>query len=165
MDTTRSPIAPRSTDGCPAEPATIDISFSQGVPTALNGVALPLVELIGSLGTLASTHGVGYLRTEQQVCDAPAAVLLHTAHRELTKAAYASDVEQFSVSVTSAYIDMLEHARWFSPLRDALDGYIAAAQTPVTGRVRLRLLKGAGSTVSTELTQSPAHDRAVHAAF
>ena len=159
-----SPIVPRATDGCPTEAATVDISFSHGVPTALNGVALPLVELIGSLGTLASTHGVGYVQGESQVCDAPAAVLLHAAHRELTHAAVAPDVEQFSWSVTAAYIDMLEHARWFSPLRDALDGYIAVAQTPVSGRVRLRLLKGTASTVATELTQSPAHDRAVHAA-
>ena len=159
-----SPIVPRATDGCPTEPATVDISFSQGVPTALNGVALPLVELIGSLGTLASTHGVGYVQSDSRVCDAPAAVLLHAAHRELTHAAVAPDVEQFSLSVTAAYTDMLEHARWFSPLRDALDGYIAVAQMPVNGRVRLRLLKGTASTVATELTQSPALDRAVHAA-
>ena len=159
-----SPIVPRSTDECPTEPATVEILFSQGVPTALNGVALPLVELIGSLGTLASTHGVGYVRGASQVCDAPAAVVLHGAHRELTHAAVAPDVEQFSLSVTASYIDMLEHARWFSPLRDALDGYIAVAQTPVSGRVRLRLLKGTASTVATELTQSPAQHRAVHAA-
>ncbi len=159
-----SPLVPRATDGCPAEPATVDISFLQGVPTALNDVALPLVELIGSLGTLASTHGVGYVHGEAQVCDAPAAVLLHAAHRELTRAAVAPEVEQFSLSVTGAYIDMLEHARWFSPLRDALDGYIAMAQTPVSGHVRLRLLKGTASTVATELTQPPARHRAVHAA-
>jgi argininosuccinate synthase len=159
-----SPIVPRATDGCPTEPATVEISFSEGVPTELNGVPLPLVELIGSLGTLASTHGVGYVKSDAQVCDAPAAVLLHAAHRELTHAAVAPDVEQFSLSVTAAYIEMLEHAQWFSPLRDALGGYIAAAQTPVNGRVGLRLLKGTASTVAIELTQSPTHERAVQAA-
>ena len=154
-----SPIVPRAVEACPEEPATVDISFSQGVPTALNGVALPLVELIGSLGTLASTHGVGYVQGESLVCDAPAAVLLHAAHRELTRAVVAPDVAAFSLTVTAAYTDMLEHARWFSPLRDALDGYIAVAQSPVSGRVRLRLSKGTASTVATELARHASHQR------
>jgi argininosuccinate synthase len=159
-----SPIVPRSIDTCPNEPAMVDITFVKGVPTALNGVTMPLVELIGSLGTLASTHGLGFIQGGSFVCDAPAALLLHAAHRDLTHAAVTPDVEQFSATVTAAYVDAVEQARWFSPLRDALDGYVTAAQTPVTGHVRMRLRKGDASTVAIELLQPSAQDRAGHAA-
>ena len=160
-----SPIVPRPVDTCPTEPAIVDITFVEGVPTALNGVAMPLVELIGSLGTLASTHGVGLVQSESLVCDAPAALVLHAAHRDLTHAAVTPEVEQFSAAVRAAYVDVIERAQWFSPLRDALDGYLAAAQTPVSGRVRMRFFTGAASTVTTELQQSSTRERVGHAAL
>ena len=164
LGTTTSPFVPRPVDTCPPEPAIVDITFVEGVPTALNGVAMPLVELIGSLGTLASTHGVGVVQSQSLMCDAPAALALHAAHRDLTHAAVAPEVEQFSTAVRAAYVDVIERAQWFSPLRDGLDGYLAAAQTPVSGRVRMRFFKGSASTVTTELQQSSTRERVGHAA-
>ena len=82
----------------PAEPAFVDIAFVRGVPTALNGVVLPLTELVASLGMLAATHGVGHIVDERLVCAAPAAVLLHAAHGELTRAATSPEVEPFSAA-------------------------------------------------------------------
>jgi len=145
-------LAARSPELCPEEPALVDISFTRGVPTALNGVALPLPELVASLGTLASAHGVGYAASDALACNAPAAVLLHAGHRELTRAASGLDVSPFAAVATAAYVDLIERARWFSPLRGALDACFGVLQSRVTGHVRLRLRKGAYSTLTTELT-------------
>jgi argininosuccinate synthase len=134
----------------------VDITFARGVPTALNRVAMPLIELVGSLGTLAVTHGVGHARAESLLCDAPAAVLLHAAHRELTRAASAADVQQFSEAATSAYVEIIEGARWFSPLRQALDAYVDAVQGAVNGHVQLRLFRGTYATIATELAEAGA---------
>ncbi len=136
----------------PGEPAFVDISFSRGIPTALNGVALPLLELVASLGTLASTHGVGPVRTAAVTCDAPAALLLHAAHRDLTRAVCPGTVGPFADAATAAYIDAVEQARWFSPLREGLDAFFGVAQAAVSGHVRLRLFRGSYSTVTTEPT-------------
>jgi argininosuccinate synthase len=146
-------FVPRSPDQCPAEPAFVDIAFVRGAPAALNGVTLPLAELVASLGTLAATHGVGHARANGLVCDAPAAVLLHTAHRELTRVASTPDMEQFSVGATSTYVELVEGSRWFSPLREALDAYFLTAQARVNGHVRLRLFRGEHATISSALSQ------------
>lgn len=143
----------------PAEAATVDIAFTSGVPSALNGVSLPLTELIASLGTLASAHGVGRVRNDAMTCDAPAAVVLHAAHRDLTLAAMPADVAHFSATVTAAYVDLLESGRWFSPLKDALDAYVDSVQRAATGSVRVRLLTGEVSTLSVALSQSAARPR------
>jgi argininosuccinate synthase len=152
----QSALAPRPPDRCPAEPAFVDIAFARGVPATLNGVPLPLPELVASLGTLAAAHGVGHTRTESVVCDAPAAVLLHAAHRELTRVASTPEMEQFSIGATAAYVDLVEGARWFSPLREALDAYFSSAQARVNGHVRLRLLKGEHTTISSQLSHPAA---------
>jgi argininosuccinate synthase len=136
----------------PAEPAIVDIIFTAGVPTALNGVTLPLVELVSSLGTLAAIHGVGRRSVDSLVCDAPAAVLLHHAHRDLTRAASTPELEQFSEVARRSYVRAVEAGRWFSPLREALDAYFAAAQCHVSGRVRLRLHEGEHATIATEVS-------------
>jgi argininosuccinate synthase len=153
---TQSALAPRPPDQCPAEPAFVDIAFARGVPATLNGVPLPLPELVASLGTLAAAHGVGHTRADGLVCDAPAAVLLHAAHRELTRVASPAELEQFSVGATAAYVDLVEGSRWFSPLREALDAYFSSAQARVNGHVRLRLLKGEHATINSELSRPAA---------
>ena len=155
-DRLRSLFAAKAPDACPPEPALVDITFVRGVPTSLNGVALPLIELVGSLGTLASIHGVGHADSVGLRCDAPAAVLLHAGHRELTRVASPPDVAAFSAAATAAYVELVEQSRWFSPLRNALDAYFLAVQARVTGHVRLRLFRGQHSTIATELSQAPA---------
>jgi argininosuccinate synthase len=146
---------------CPAEPAFVDIAFVRGVPAALNGVVLPLTELVASLGMLAAAHGVGHIRNERLLCAAPAAVLLHTAHAELTREATSPDVAAFSAAACLAYVDLIEGARWFSPVREGLDAYFDVVQARVNGHVRLRLFKGEYSTVISEVAQAPADTTAL----
>jgi len=146
----------KSPESCPDEPALVEVTFTKGVPTALNGVTLPLHELVASLGMLAAAHGVGVERSEQLVCDAPSAVLLHAAHRELTRNALPADAVQFSADASAAYAGLIEGARWFSPLRAALDAFFGVTQARVNGHVRLRLFKGEHGTIASELSQPAA---------
>lgn len=134
----------------PSEPAFIDIAFSRGVPTALNDVPLPLVELVTALGTLTAAHGVGRGQAGTLWCDAPAAVLLHAAHRELTRATSSDELAAFSADATARYVRLVEDAGWFSPLRAGLDAYFSSVQAHVNGHVRLRVFGGGHSTITTE---------------
>ena len=141
----------------PGEPAFVDVAFSHGVPTALNGVPLPLLELVASLGTLTAAHGVGRGAAGPLWCDGAAAVLLHAARRELTHAASADNLRAFSDDATARYVQLVEDARWFSPLREGLDAYFSSVQSHVNGHVRLRMFRGEHSTISTELSEPLAH--------
>jgi argininosuccinate synthase len=115
-----------------------------------------LLELIASLGTIAGAHGVGRIdRVEnrsadkklREVYEAPAAVLLHAAHKELQKVASPKDLARFSRTVSLHYADLVYSGHWFSPLREALDAFVETVQDRVTGIVRLKLFKGAYSIV------------------
>jgi argininosuccinate synthase len=141
----------KSPGECPDEPAYIEIQFERGVPTALNGVSMALVELIGSLGTIAGAHGVGRIDMVENrlvgiksrgVYEAPAAVALHAAHKELQALVTTRDLDRFARMVSAEYADLVYNGFWFTPLREALDAFVDRVQERVTGAVRLKLFKG-----------------------
>jgi argininosuccinate synthase len=140
--------APRA---CPDEPAYVEIEFEQGVPLRANGVEMPLVELIESLETIAGAHGVGRIDMvenaavggkSREIYEAPAAVLLHTAHGELEKLVVPRDLERIGHDLGRAYADLVYNGRWFSPTREAIDAFMRTIQPRVSGAVRLKLFKG-----------------------
>jgi argininosuccinate synthase len=149
---------------CPNEPAYVEIAFDRGVPSAINGISMPLVDLIGSLVTIAGAHGVGRLDLVESASngkvrtlyEVPAAVVLHAAHRELQKLVAGRDVDRFSRFVRSQYGDLIRNGQWFSPLRSALDAYVQHVQEHVSGVVRLKLFKGACRTVGRKSAQNGA---------
>jgi argininosuccinate synthase len=73
----------------PDAPAHLEIAFEAGVPVAVNGVPMPLTELIESVTTIAGSHGIGRVTNtaSRTACEAPAAVVLQAAHAALGAAA------------------------------------------------------------------------------
>jgi argininosuccinate synthase len=149
-------ILTRPSTSCPDEPAYVEIAFDRGLPTAINDVAMPLLELIASLRLIAGAHGVGRIdwvenrsvdKKPRELYEAPAAVLLHAAHKELQKLVTPKDLARFSRTVSLHYADLVYNGLWFSPLREALDAFVNKVQERVTGRVRLKLFKGGYSVV------------------
>jgi argininosuccinate synthase len=136
---------------CPDEAAYVEISFDSGLPVAINGVEMPILELIGSLGIIAGAHGVGRIdmvenrvggRKAREIYEAPAAVVLHAAHKELQKMVVTTGVDRFSRAVSLQYADTIYNGLWFAPLREALDAFIDHVQERVTGVIRMKLFKG-----------------------
>ena len=141
----------KSPADCPDEAAYVEISFERGVPTGINGVAMPLLDLFASLGTIAGAHGVGRIDVvenrlvgikSREIYEAPAAVVLHTAHKELQKLVAARDLDRFARTISLKYADVVYDGLWFTPLREALDAFVERVQERVTGTVRLKLFKG-----------------------
>lgn len=142
---------------CPDEPAYVEIQFEHGAPAAVNNVAMPLIELIACLNIIASTHGVGRIDVVEhrmggarlmEIGEAPAAVLLHAAHRELRRITAPRELERFCRTVSGEYADIIYGGLWFSPLRKALNGFVESVQERLSGTVRLKLFKGAYSIVA-----------------
>lgn len=135
----------------PAQPATVSISFQHGAPTGINGVAMPLAELIESLSTIAGEHGCGRLERvkshpdgsrSRAVYEAPAAIVLHLAHAELERFVSSDPIDRFLRTLSDTYADAIDRGEWFGRLRTALDAAAEAMQSGVTGTVRIRLFKG-----------------------
>ena len=140
----------------PGTPAYVVIEFDRGVPTAINGVAMPLVELVSSVETIAGAHGVGRIDMvenrlvgikSREIYEAPAAVVLHQAHRELESLVIPRDLERLKASLSPVYADLVYNGLWFTPTRQAIDALVADVQRHVTGSVRLKLFKGNSQVV------------------
>ena len=141
----------RAPADCPDEPAFVEIEFEAGMPVRANGIEMPMLEMIESLETIAGAHGVGRIDMvenrlvglkSREVYEAPSAVVLHTAHRELESLVITRDLERMKHNLARTYADLVYNGLWFSHAREAIDAFVAAIQTRVTGTVRLKLFKG-----------------------
>lgn len=144
---------------CPAQPAYVEISFDQGIPTALNGVTMPFLDIVATLSTIAGDHGVGRLDLienrlvgikTREVYEAPAAVVLHQAHAELESFVSPRNLSRLKAELAVTYADLVYDGLWYSPVREALDGFMARVQEKVSGTIRVKLFKGAASMVGRQ---------------
>lgn len=140
-----------SLETTPDTPDTIEIEFLAGVPVALNGVSLSLSELIIQLNMLAGKHGVGRIDhienrlvgiKSREVYEAPGAVTLITAHKELEDLTFVRDIAHFKPMIEQKITEMIYNGLWFNPLTEALVAFLKTTQQYVNGTVRVKLFKG-----------------------
>lgn len=140
-----------SLETTPDTPDTIEIEFIAGVPVALNGVSLSLSELIIQLNTLAGKHGIGRIDhienrlvgiKSREVYEAPGAVTLITAHKELEDLTFVRDIAHFKPLIEQKITEMIYNGLWFNPLTEALVAFLKTTQQYVNGTVRVKLFKG-----------------------
>ena len=141
----------KSPADAPAAPAYVEIGWQDGAPATVNGVEMPLVELIDSLETIAGVHGVGRIDMvenrlvgikSREIYEAPAGVLLHQAHRELESLVIPKDLQRLKQRLSQEYADIVYNGLWFSPTRAAIDAFVQNIQPRVTGAIRVKLFKG-----------------------
>jgi len=129
----------------------VEIEFEQGVPVALNGEKLPLVQLIETLNELGGKHGVGRIDhienrlvgiKSREVYENPAALILINAHKELEFLTLTREVTQFKTQVEQQMAKIIYEGLWYSPIKPALDAFINETQKTVTGTIRVKLHKG-----------------------
>ena len=138
----------------PNEPEYVVLSFEEGLPVSLNGEELPLAELIAKLDKIAGAHGVGRIDMiedrlvgikSREIYECPAALTIIQAHRELETMTLTKDVLRFKATVEQRYAELTYDGLWFTPLKRALDAFVAETQKTVTGSVRLKLYKGSST--------------------
>jgi argininosuccinate synthase len=137
----------------PAEPAAVDVAFERGVPTGINGVGMPMLDLVDSLGTIAAAHGVGQPKG-RDLREAPAVIVLHAAHRALRTFVASEDLSRLCGVISREYADLVHRGLWFTPAREALDAFVNAVNERISGVVRLKLFKGQCEIIDAAETPS-----------
>jgi argininosuccinate synthase len=114
-----------------------------------------MIEMIESLETIGGTHGVGRFpvrrnssNTEEVLSESPAAILLGAAHAELAKNVGGPELSPLREQLARAYARLIDSGHWFTPAREAIDGFSRALSQRLTGSVKLKLLKGTCEVVS-----------------
>ncbi len=158
-DYTQDPATPR-------DPDEVVVTFAQGRPVALDGASVSPLQAIQILNRRAGGQGVGRLDMvedrlvgikSREIYEAPGAIALITAHQELENVTVERDLARFKRQVEQRWTELVYDGLWFSPLKYALDAFVAESQAHVSGDVRLVLHAGR-AVVSGRRSDSSLYD-------
>jgi argininosuccinate synthase len=143
----------------PDEAEVVTVSFEAGVPVALNGERLGLVELLERVAEIGCKHGVGILDhiedrivglKVRDIYEVPAAAIVLAAHLELERLVGTIHQNQFKPALDQKWGYLVYAGLWWEPLRTDLDAYMDAVNAQVTGTIGLKLFKGSVRVVTRE---------------
>jgi len=146
-----------SLESAPDKPEVIEISFTKGVATAINGKAYSPAEILTNLNEIAGRHGIGRLDLvenrftgmKSRGCyETPGGTLLLKAHRAMESITLDSNAGHLKDELMPKYAKLIYDGFWWSPEREALQALIDTTQEFVTGSVQLSLYKGNASIQS-----------------
>lgn len=153
----------------PDEPTYVEVGFESGVPCSLNGATLPLTQLISQLNDIAGKNGFGridmienrYVGLKSRECyEVPAGLALIQAHKALEDLCLERDVLHHKLALEQLWADQVYNGRWFSPLKQAIDAFMASTQQQLTGMVKLKFYKG-GCVVVGRASAASLYDTAL----
>ena len=152
-----------SVKASPEDPEIVEILFDNGFPVAIDGELLEPVELIKKANNLAGKHGFGRLDIiedrvvgikSREIYETPGLLLLIKAHQEIESLTLPADLLDTKSRLERQWADLVYKGFWFSPLKDALDGFISSSQKKVNGSVRIRLFKGNADVVGRKSSEN-----------
>jgi argininosuccinate synthase len=140
----------------PDKATYITVGFEKGEPISINDKKYGSVELILKLGAIGAKYGIG--RSDmvenrlvgiksREIYEAPAAYMLHIAHKELQALVLDRELLHFKQAISLKYAELIYYGLWYSQLKESLDKFIENTQNRVSGTVRLKLYKGNCSVV------------------
>lgn len=140
-----------SPEKAPSTPEEVEIEFEKGIPTKVNGKALPSYELLRQLNEIGGKHGIGRIDIVENrlvgiksrgVYETPGLTILHFAHNLLEQLAFDRDIYSMKEQLAIKYGELVYYGKWFHPLRYALDNFFDRINEYITGKVKLKLYKG-----------------------
>ena len=133
------------------EETIIELEFEKGLPVALNGEKLSLVEIIEKLNKIGGENGIGILDMVENrlvgmksrgVYETPGGTIIYKAHHLLETICLDKETMHFKEIVGNKLGEIFYNAQWNMPLKDAICAFVDKTQETVTGKVGLKLYKG-----------------------
>ena len=149
----------KSAEDAKDTPTKVAIEFEEGVPIAIDGEMMGLVDLIIKANEIAGENGVGRVDIienrmiglkSREIYEVPGAKLLIAAHRALEQLVLTVDELRFAEYMSTLYSDLVYEALWQEPLREDIDQAIDHMQRRVSGKVVMKLFKGSMQPISRE---------------
>ncbi|MYF64136.1 MAG: argininosuccinate synthase, partial [Rhodothermaceae bacterium] len=135
----------------PNSGTTVHIQFEEGLPTALDGHTMEPIQLITELATIGANHGIGrdihvgdtILGLKGRIgFEAPAPLILITAHRELEKLVLTKWQRYHKDQLSDFYGMLLHEGQHFDPVMRDIEAFLISSQHVVTGSALVHLRKG-----------------------
>lgn len=141
----------KSIADAPDEAEVVDLEFKDGIPIALNGEKLSLLDLINKINAIGGKHGVGRVDIiedrmvglkSREIYEVPGAMIIIEAHKALESLVLTRDELKFLDLINPLYAELVYESKWHEPLREDLDAAIDKMQERVEGHVKVKLNKG-----------------------
>jgi argininosuccinate synthase len=140
-------------------PLEIVIGFDGGLPVSVDGEAMSLAQVVATLDSLVGPFGWGRIDMienrrvgikSREIYECPGALAVLMAHADMESMTLERDVAHEKARLETRWAELVYDGMWYSPLKEALDAFMAETQHYVSGEVRLRCEPGAadGSTGS-----------------
>jgi len=156
---TQNPATPRDAD-------EVVVTFERGVPVAIDGTPVTVLEAIQQLNARAGAQGIGRIDMvedrlvgikSREIYEAPGAIALITAHQELENVTVERELARYKRQVEQRWGELVYDGLWFSPLKRALDGFIAEANQHVSGDIRM-VMHGGRAVVNGRKSATSLYD-------
>jgi len=156
-------VISRPVSKTPNKAEYVEVGFKQGVPVKLNGKTVNAVKLVETLNHIGGRHGIGQADLVENrlvgmksrgVYETPGGTILVTAHKALESITLDRETLHYKQQIALKYAELVYYGQWFSRLRIALDKFVDQTQQPVSGTVRLKLLKGRCSLAGVKSPKS-----------
>ncbi|MFF5897116.1 argininosuccinate synthase [Streptomyces argenteolus] len=150
-------------EAAPDAPVHVTVGFRSGTPVSVDGEQLAPLDLLARLNTLAGAHGYGRIDMlenrvvgvkSRELYEAPGMLLLIRAHQELENLTLPADVLNQKRPLEAVYSKAVYDGLWHGPLLAALNAFVGATQTTVTGEITLKLYKGGVSVAARTAERS-----------
>ncbi|MGY4102436.1 argininosuccinate synthase [Nocardia sp. R16R-3T] len=147
-------------------PDELIVTFDKGVPFAIDGRQVSVLEAIVELNRRAGRQGVGRLDMvedrlvgikSREIYEAPGAIALITAHQALENVTIERELGRYKRQVEQRWGELAYDGLWFSPLKRALDAFVAETQEHVTGEIRM-VLHGGSVVVNGRRSEQSLYD-------
>ncbi|MFG2697543.1 argininosuccinate synthase [Kitasatospora sp. NPDC048407] len=156
---TQNPATPREAD-------EVVITFEAGVPGAIDGRKVTVLQAIEELNKRAGAQGIGRLDMvedrlvgikSREIYEAPGAIALITAHQALENVTVERELARYKRQVEQRWAELVYDGLWFSPLKRALDGFVNEANQAVSGEIRM-VLHGGRAVVNGRKSDQSLYD-------
>ena len=144
----------------------ITVTFTAGIPTAIDGIAVSPLQAVQQLNAIAGKHGVGRIDVvedrlvgikSREVYEAPGAIALIEAHEALEALTLERDLGRYKRGVEAKWSELVYDGLWYSGLKRSLDVFIDDTQRYVSGEIRLKL-QGGRAVVTGQRSEQSLYD-------
>ena len=141
----------------------VSIGFEKGLPISIDGVRMELEVLVKKLNDIAGSFGVGIIDhiedrvigiKSREVYEAPAALVLIEAHKDLEKLVLTNNELRFKFYVDDQWSWLAYSGLWLDPLLADLNAFIAKTQERTTGEIKIKMHNGSYRVVGRKSTFS-----------
>src|ERR671915_455720 len=127
------------------------VGFEAGVPTRVDGAEVGLAGVVAALNQAGGEAGFGRVDMmenrrggikSREGYEGPGALAVTAPHRDREDLTPDRAAPHEKARLDIRYAELVYDGLWFSPLKAALDAFVAETQPAVTGEVRLELSPG-----------------------